>query len=198
MLTHIFALEIFAQREWSKFVVFWLRVVVFPLRSSVGVYSRNDVRRAHTDLNTHHRSHDSLRASPARPVCLCLFCVFFFGLFVFFVFCSGFVLCFLLWMFCPSFFSSSFWSFSFLLFVLFFHKTKKNYCFDFCSKDGLLFFTTFVTFTSCGALQKNILWTTTKKLKSIIRHQKSGIRLFFRPREVPHAPFATSGMCTCI
>ena len=35
-------------------------------------------RRAHTDLNTHHRSHESQRASPARPVCLCLFLWFFF------------------------------------------------------------------------------------------------------------------------
>ena len=37
---------------------------MFPLRSSVGVYNFNDVRRADIDLNTHHRSHDFLRVFP--------------------------------------------------------------------------------------------------------------------------------------
>ena len=31
---------------------------MFPLRSSVGVFDRNDLRRSHTDLSTHHRSRD--------------------------------------------------------------------------------------------------------------------------------------------
>ena len=55
-------------------------------------------RRAHTDLKTHHHSHDSQRASPVRPVCLCLFCgcvflfSFIFFLFFFFSVVSSFVL----------------------------------------------------------------------------------------------------------